>query len=163
MIDDEKRYMLISVAKRYAGRRYEIDELVNEAWLSRHVRDAIEPPLVWLAARWAMLNYMRKQQHVGQRQNHLKFHSLYVQETGYLIEPVVMPLGIAQVRDDLEYMARELTPKQKKIMKWKFEGRKMKWIGEQFGVSGERGRQLWGQIQAIMSIRYKVSMCEAVA
>ncbi|HUV63531.1 MAG TPA: hypothetical protein VMW24_06500 [Sedimentisphaerales bacterium] len=61
----DKRYLLASIAvkfARYSAGRYEVDELINEAWLSKHVRNAKEVPILWQAGRWAMITYMHQQQ-----------------------------------------------------------------------------------------------------
>jgi len=159
---DEKRYLLISIAKGYmSSGRYEIDELVNESWLSKHVRESQEPSLLWMAGNWAMINYMRKQEERNRKRWKIHISSLYDDEGGYVYEPEAMPLQKAEVREELERMHRGLSPRQLKIMQWKFEGRQLKYIGEQLGVSKDRGRQLWRQVQAMMRIRYEISCAEA--
>ena len=70
---DDKRYLLASIAKRYVRfGRYEMDELINEAWLSKHVRVAKDTSILWMAGNWAMQNYMKRQEKRMQKQNQRK-------------------------------------------------------------------------------------------
>ena len=59
MTDDDRFYLLVNIARRRAGPLYEIDELVNEAWLKPNVRHAKNAKYLCMAGHWAMLNYIR--------------------------------------------------------------------------------------------------------
>jgi len=63
----------MSVDKWYAGvkymalefhrahREYEVDELINEIWLSPPFQTMTSPGMIWQACRWALLKYHRQQ------------------------------------------------------------------------------------------------------
>jgi len=162
----DKRYLLASIAvkfTRHSGGRYEVDELINEAWLSRHVRDAKEVPLLWQAGRWAMITYMHQQQR--DTPNHwyrCTFTSLY-REPGakcvYTIEPecTEIPWRLDTL-DALEYMARNLSDREREIMALRFSGSQLKEIGAVIGISRERVRQIVEAVKAKMRIQYEISM-----
>ncbi len=158
MNPDDKRYMLISIAQQYvghnAGYRYEIDELVNEAWLDKHVKNAKSTHYVFQAGRWAMLKYMRSQQKDQKKRWKIHFTSLY-DEDGYTLEPEVVPLNEVEVRDTVKWIERDLTPKQKQILQWKRDGRTFQYIAKQLGVTRQYGGCLWEQIRAIMQRQYE--------
>jgi hypothetical protein len=59
MTFEDKFYLIVSIAQRRAGPRYEIDELVNEAWLTKKVRMAKNAKHLCMAGHWAMLDYIR--------------------------------------------------------------------------------------------------------
>ncbi len=126
MTIDDKRYLLASIAWKFASRsqgRYEVDELINEAWLNPHVRKAKETSLLWMAGRWAMISYMHKMQKDNRKRWKIKTCSLYNKEGRYVCEPAaVTPVDIRELREDLERMMWRLTPKQKRITNWIFQG-----------------------------------------
>ena len=160
MSDDEKRFMLVSIAKRfmYSG-RYEIDELVNEAWLSPSVRDKDAPPLVWLAGRWAMLAYMKKEQRFGR---HIHTQSLHC-ENGPGFDKIVIPDNMEMVFDDLRVMLNGLSKREKDILAARFDGEQLRPLGRRFGISYERVRQIQQSALAKMRIRYQISLGERSA
>ncbi len=46
---------------RRAHERYEVDELINEIWLSQEFQTMPERGMIWQACQWAMLKYHRSQ------------------------------------------------------------------------------------------------------
>lgn len=64
---DEMLTILGWLANRFAGRsdgRYEANELINEAWLVENVRNACTRQRMFMAARWAMIAYMQREQKI---------------------------------------------------------------------------------------------------
>ena len=160
MTFDDKRYLLISIAQKYANRLYEVDELVNEAWLSRHVREATETPILWMAGRWAMITYMHKMQKDNRKAFKVTFRSLSCDDNygGLFIDPPTPVCDCLMVQDDLEYMVRNLSNRDKTVMQMKLSGAYLREIGKKLGITRERVRQIWYSIQAKMRIRYAISL-----
>lgn len=55
---------------QYWGHRFDVDELVNEAWMRSKDRDHTDPPLIMRAAKMDMIDYIRKV--VGRKSYYLK-------------------------------------------------------------------------------------------
>ena len=160
----DKYYLLLSIASKFtvrSGGRYEVHELVNEAWLSRYVRDATETQIFWMAGYWAMVDYMHKQQHDGQKQNHIKTFSLYNKDGRYVYEPEIKATCPLDVQDDLRYMLQsKLTQQERDVIAMSLEGQTFKSIGSKLGLCRERIRQVKNKAFAKMRIRYQISMGE---
>ena len=122
MTFDDKRYLLVSVAKRYVGYRYEIDELVNEAWCDDNVRAQTGAGNFWKAARWAMLNYMKRQEKRGRKKWQIHTVPLMVGDDEYIIEPEIAPFNVVDHNHDFAWLCRDLTPRQRQVVKMRIDG-----------------------------------------
>ena len=122
MTFNDKRYLLVSVAKRYVGYRYEIDELVNEAWLDMNVQAQTDKPLFWKAARWAMLNYMKRQEKRGRRKWQIHTVPLIAGDDECIFEPEIIPFNEFDYEHDFEWLCRFLTPRQRQVVKMRIDG-----------------------------------------
>ena len=165
---DEKRDILASVAKKFAGWRYEVDELINEAWLKERIREAQHPAEVFMCGRTAMIDYMRKQEkyRVG-RKRRVWFHPLVLEhdDTGdrYNKEPETVCFDNVAFRDDLERRCRGFTREQKLVLTARLDGIPHRQIAKVIGVCESRVSQIWANLRAIMRIQYEISKAEMVA
>lgn len=167
---DEKQHILRWTAKKYTGwhtsGRYEIDELINEAWLNIEVRNTQERWKLFIAARWAMLSYMRRQQK-SWRQSRIYTHPLINEEGKYIVEPRIIPFNSIDFRDDMERMCHDLTRTEKLVLKLRLEGLPWKQIakaiGFNFKYSDNHVGQIYVKICALIRIRFKIGYIEAVA
>jgi len=55
---------------------YEVDELVNEIWLSYQYRHMPNYNCIWQACKWALRAYHRQQTHGDRRKWHVYFHQV---------------------------------------------------------------------------------------
>ena len=56
--------------------QYEVDELINEMWLSYHFRHMPNWGCIWQACKWACWKYHRCQTHADRRKWHVYFHQM---------------------------------------------------------------------------------------
>ena len=159
---NERRYILVHIARRFAGRVYEIDELVNEAWLNPNVRAAETPSRLFIAGRWAMISYMHKEQKDGRRKYKIYFRPL-INEDGVTVEPIVAMFDRAEFMDSLERAVRGLTKRQKLVVHRRMQGCELKDIAKILGVSRERVRQIGASAYAQMRIWFDIASAEMVA
>jgi len=159
MTFEDKRYLLVSVAKRYVGYRYEIDELVNEAWLNMNVQEQTDKPLFWKAARWAMLNYMRRQEKRGRKKWRIHTEPLTVGEDEYIVEPEITPFNEFDYAHDFAWLCRGLTRQQRLVVKMRLNGYSWREIAHKTnGTSGEYARQIAVKAFKIMRSRAEQGM-----
>jgi RNA polymerase sigma factor (sigma-70 family) len=151
---NDKRYLLCSVARKYANRKYEIDELINEAWLDENVRSQTDFKRLCIAAHWAMINYMRTQEKRNWKKFHIYTHPLQLDD-GYVVEPEVVPFSHFELQHDLTILLKSLTPKQKLVIRLRMEGVNLRDIGKKMGLTRERIRQIESKAHRIMKRRYE--------
>lgn len=108
------------MAKGFAG-QYQIDELINEAWLNKHVRQAETPSRIWITGRWAMINYMHSQQKDGRKKWMIHTQPLFTDE-GFMYEPEVADFGRTEFLDQLERACRGLSECQKTALAMRLSG-----------------------------------------
>ena len=153
---NDKRYLLVSIARKYASYRYEIDELVNEAWLNKNVRAQTERKRFYIAARWAIISYMRKQEKRGHKKYHIHTQPLITGENRYITEPEVVPFNNLEYIGLYSWLRKGLTPKQKLIVELRLNGLEWKEIGRTLGHSKQYVFQLWKKACGIMKERYQL-------
>ena len=166
--DDQRRRMLGYIARCYTGRRYEMDELVNEAWLRPSVRDTHETWKLFKAARWAMLDYMRTQEGPGSYrrgvQRRVWWHPLIVDNDGHEFrrEPQVVPFDSAAFGDEMKRICRNLSREQKLVVNLRLDGVEWKAIARTIGIKfPEHAYQIWSKACAIMRMQYERSLQES--
>jgi hypothetical protein len=159
MTFNDKRFLLVSVARRYASYRYEIDELINEAWLDENVQKQAETGRFWMAARWAMLNYMRIQEKRGRKKHHIQTTPL-IADGGdeYIIEPEIAPFNNFDYTYDFAWLCKGLTYRQKLVVRMRLEGFEWKEIAQAIGgVSKQYPLDIWKKAIEIVKNRYEMS------
>lgn len=164
---EERRAMLASIAIRYAGWRYEVDELINEAWLRKSVRKAQHPAFVFIAGRSAMIDYMRSQQGRRDRKRYW-LHPLFTdahqsEETHPSNEPIVFPFDEVEFKDDLERICQGMTREHKLITRMLLAGGTQKQAARAIGLTESRISQIWQSLRARIRIQYEISHVEAIA
>ena len=159
MTFNDKRYLLVSVAKRYVNYRYEIDELVNEAWCDDNVRAQTGAGNFWKAARWAMLNYMKRQEKRGRKKWQIHTEPLTVGEDDYIVEPEITPFNEFDYTHDFAWLCRGLTRRQRLVVKMRLNGYSLREIAHKTnGTSGEYARQIAVKAFKIMRSRAEQGM-----
>ena len=159
---EDKRYLLVSVARRYASYRYEIDELINEAWLDRNVQKQTETGRFWSAARWAMINYMKRQEKRNWKKYHIHTTPLIVGDEEYIIEPEVTPFNNIDYAHDLAWLCKGLSSRQRLVVKMRLDGFEWREIAQAIGgVSKQRVSQIWFEVCEIVRNRYEMSLRKA--
>ena len=149
MTTDDQYYLLKSIAARYAGRRYQADELVAEAWLSHKVRTQTDTGRFWQAARWAMLDYIREQERTDPDRwaHHIHTSTLIVDGT----EPGIEPPNSIDYADYLARLCRDMTREQRLVVKMKLAGHKWRDVARTIGgVSSQRAYQIWCGARDVM-------------
>jgi len=153
---NERRYMLVHVAVRVRGwrNRYEIDELVNEAWLSRHVRETQQRWKVFVAGRWAMLNYIRQEERRNRKVFFVSFKNLTDQEW-YYHDPTTKDKYIFEYLDEVARLTRGFTRTQKLVFDMRMQGYTLKEIGRFVGNhTQQNAQQIWQRCLAILRLQY---------
>lgn len=154
---NDKRYILCSVARRYACyKRYEIDELINAAWLVKNVREQEETGMFWMAARWAMINYMKQQEKTNCKKYHIHTSPLIVGDS-LTVEPETIPFNNVDYDCDFQWLTRPLTDRQRLVVKMKLEGFNWREIGRKIGYCGEYAKQIWKRASEVIRRRYEKS------
>ena len=156
---EDKRYLLVSVARRYVSYRYEIDELINEAWLDKNVQKQTETGGFWQAARWAMINYMKRQEKRNRKKWHIHTQPLITGDEEYIIEPEITPFNNFDHAHDLVWLCKGLTRQQRLIVKMRMDGFEWKEIAHAIGdVSKQYAHDIWVESCTHIKMRYERSL-----
>jgi RNA polymerase sigma factor (sigma-70 family) len=155
MMLEEKIEILRCVARRFKTNRFEIDELVNEAWLRKNIREANDASYLSMAGKSAMIDYMRT--NTGFKLKHrCYFHQHNLFEDGHqIIQPSSHDPSEVAFFDELNYTIRNFTRTQKLITKAILSGITMRSIGKIIGCSESNVSQIWSRLREILKVRYK--------
>ena len=170
-LKDKMRILQIVARRRNFNNLFEINELINEAWKRKSVREAKEPYILYTRAKNAMIDYIRIQNgrpHYWDTKKVSKkvlkpshkyrtfFHSLQT-EDGFIIEPIVFLSNEIEHREHLNRLIKNLTRTQKLIVKLRINGFKNREIGEIIPCSESRVSQIWMGLKEILKERMELS------
>ena len=141
-MNNDRYWLLWSIAKQYAGPNYQIDELINEAWLARRVRKEVDTGRFWQTAKWVMLDYIREQERTDTKRwkCHLQIKALPDDDVG----PGVVDFNQVEYNDWTTWLYNRLTNRQRMVVEMRLNGCKWPEIAEAVGgISGQRVYQVY--------------------
>ena len=150
---NQRRAILAKIANRlsgpFAGWRYEIDELINEAWLCPKVRAAQEPWQLFTAGRWAMHEYRRTQSRTRVKTRVLTESA--ISGGTYIADRPIVVLDNVEFRDYFEHASYHLTREQLLAVKLRLAGFEWAMIARIIGVySIEHAFQIHARACSVM-------------
>lgn len=152
---NERRYILAHVAMRLCSKYFEIDELINEAWLVEGVRTTQQRWKVFVAGRWAMLTYINKERKRWKRRIHLGA----LDKNEYkLVEPEIIPRYEIDFLDEIARLEKVLDRKKRLILRCKLEGLTDRAIAKilGYGWTHQNVNQHWHRICSILRFQYQL-------
>ena len=135
-------YMAVNFAKNHPG--YEIDELVNEIYISKAFQTMTHHAMIWKASQWAMNRY---HVHIHRKTAYQPTSSLDDTEDQSRFECLRIDYDTVDVIDLIEELSKRLPVRSKRILGMLAEGRNMSEIARLLGLSVERIRQLIEEIR----------------
>ena len=131
----DKYHLLRYIAGKYVNKahydKYDIDELVNEAWLCPNVRKQEHAMRFCMAVHWAMINYMRLMEDKNKKKWKIKFSSFadfeHSGEPNYLFESLTLAeistdMADLELKDALPVLLQSLTPFEIQLLIAKLNG-----------------------------------------
>jgi hypothetical protein len=148
-------HVAVKFCKRF--REFQIDELINEFWLSRPVRTMTDIRMVWQACEWAFWHYYRKQHGYGtdgkplaKRQGQgstISLEGIGVEDIDYQPEYYEPGYDDVDAEDFREAVWERLNERERAICDGRRRSKTLEEIGREFGVSRERVRQIETKIE----------------
>lgn len=154
---EELKYPMYHMATKFCRRfpEFQVDELINEFWLSYHVQHMKDARMIWKACEWAFWFYYRRQKglstQTGKPLVRRKGTTISLEEVGIEEinnEPAVIEIGYEDIdtKDFRKELFKKLTPKEKFICICRYRGKTQKQVGDFLDLSSERVRQIERQI-----------------
>jgi RNA polymerase sigma factor (sigma-70 family) len=149
----DRRFLLCSIAQRYtriSRGKYEVDELINEAWLDKNVRKAPSRKYLCMAGHWAMKRYMKSQERRW-RPRKWTIRSLY-DNSEYYVEPTVEDPETLLAVDNILHALSHSNKHERLLVGLRLRGWNMRRIARRFGVTGTTVRNRLEKIRKMLSV-----------
>jgi len=108
---EELAPILYHVAKKYASRKYDIHELVNEVWLMGYIQKLSSIRLAYNRAMYDIMHYMRSQE--GYRSKHKNKHRIQTPITETFVRHPFLRIDF---KHDLKHLLSKFSREEKLVV-----------------------------------------------
>ena len=162
-LEDKMKILQVVAIGRIFNNQFEIDELIDVAWLRASVREAVSASQLFMAAKFAMIDYIRVQRgrpyywdprlHKKILKPTRKYTTSFcsLQNENEFSKALFNNIAF---QEDLKNLLKGCTRTQKLVAKMRFSGFSRKEIGKIIPCSITRVDQIWTELKEILKEKY---------